>query len=147
MVELPRALYEDILSHAAEGYPNEICGMLARDQEGRPVRLYRIANRADTPRTFYDMDPQEQFQAMMDMEQRGLELHGIYHSHPHSPAYPSHTDRELAFYSDAIYFICSLEKKERPVLRAFTIVDGDVREQGLRVVDREPGAEEAEPCC
>lgn len=148
MVELPRAIYDQIIGHALEGWPNEICGLIAGNDDGQAVSIYRIRNSAETPRTFYDMDPTEQFQAMVDMEDKGLQLYGIYHSHPHSQAYPSHTDRELAFYPDAIYMICSLEDKENPVLRGFHIKNHEqVQEQDIRVVDQKPGAEQAPSCC
>src|SRR5690606_768426 len=43
----------------------------------------------------------------------------IYHSHPVSVAYPSATDAWNAHYPDCIYFICSLEHDDAPVIRAF----------------------------
>jgi hypothetical protein len=45
---------------------------------------------------------------------------------PESPAYPSLTDVELAFWPDAIYLICSLADRERPDVRGFRIRDGVV---------------------
>ena len=55
----------------------------------------------------YFMDPQELLAAFKDMRQRGLDLTVIYHSHTHSPAYPSQTDIGLAYYPDAAYLIIS----------------------------------------
>ena len=133
MVELPRALYDEIVGHALEGWPDEICGLIGG--KGRPERAYRIANAAETPRVRYLMEPGEQFAAMMDIEDRGWDLYAIYHSHPSSEAYPSATDRGLAFYPDAYYLICSLADRERPVLRAFRIADDAVTEEELRVAD------------
>ncbi len=145
MVELPRKLYDEIVGHAFEGWPDEICGLIAGN--GSPYKTYRVANSAETPRTRYVMEPREQFEAMMAIEEEGLELYGIYHSHPSSEAYPSATDRGLAFYPDAIYFICSLANREKPVLRAFMLVDNDVREQGIRITEAEPSRDQAEACC
>jgi hypothetical protein len=51
---------------------------------------------------------------------------GIYHSHPDSVAEPSATDAWNAHYPDAVYFICSLEHDEAPVIRAWRLVDADV---------------------
>ena len=133
MVELPRRLYEEIVAHAWEGWPDEVCGLIGGP--GAPEKAYRIANTAETPRVRYLMKPEEQFAAMMEIEDRGWELYGIYHSHPSSEAYPSKTDRGLAFYPDSIYIICSLEDRANPVLRAFTIRDDQVREQELRVAE------------
>ncbi|MDP9381091.1 MAG: M67 family metallopeptidase [Chloroflexota bacterium] len=136
MVELPRELYDEIIAHSQEGWPNEVCGLIGG--KGAPERAYRIANADENPRIRYLMEPREQFEAMMDIEERGWDLYGIYHSHPSSEAYPSRTDRNLAFYPDAIYLICSLQDRERPGLRAFTIVDDQVTEQQLRITQTEP---------
>ncbi|MBA2364260.1 MAG: M67 family metallopeptidase [Chloroflexia bacterium] len=138
MVELPRTLYEEIVGHAQAGWPDEVCGLIGG--QSRPDRTYRIANTAETPQVRYLMDPAEQFAAMMDIEGRGWVLYGIYHSHPSTEAYPSATDRGLAFYPDAVYLICSLADREKPVLRAFMIIDDEVREQGLRITEADPGA-------
>ncbi len=98
-------------------------------------KLDRITNTADTPRVLYLMQPEEQFRVMMEIEEQGGDLYGIYHSHPSSEAYPSKTDCSLAFYPEAVYLICSLADRERPVLQAFTIVDDEVSEQELRITD------------
>lgn len=38
MVELPRKIYEAIVQHAQEGWPNEICGLIA----GNPTQYRSI---------------------------------------------------------------------------------------------------------
>ncbi len=136
MVELPRKLYDEIVTHAQEGWPDEVCGLIGG--KGRAEQTYRITNTAETPRVLYVMQPEEQFRVMMEIEDQGGDLYGIYHSHPSSEAYPSKTDRSLAFYPDAVYLICSLADRERPVLRAFRIVDDEVSEQELRIADEVP---------
>lgn len=133
MVELPRKVYDEIIGHAQEGWPDEICGLIGG--KGHPEQAYRITNTAETPRVRYLMQPEEQFRVMMEIEEQGWDLYGIYHSHPSSEAYPSQTDRSLAFYPDAVYLICSLADREQPVVRAFRIVDDQVSEQELRVMD------------
>jgi proteasome lid subunit RPN8/RPN11 len=68
------------------------------------------------------------------MDDEGLELAGIYHSHTHSEAYPSETDRRLAFYPDSRYLILSLSDRENPVLKAFRIEEGgEVAEEELSI--------------
>ena len=67
------------------------------------------------------------------IDAEGWDLLGIVHTHTHSEAYPSETDRKLAFYPEALYLVMSLADRERPVLRAFRIEDGDVREEELQI--------------
>ena len=61
----------------------------------------------------------------------GAEIVAIYHSHPESPAYPSATDVELAFWPEAVYLICSLADPSQPTIRAFRIRDGAIAEVAL----------------
>lgn len=136
MLELPRRFVEEMVRHAREEDPNECCGLIA-GKDGRAVRLYRITNTEHSPYRYY-MDPRELYQAYREMEDRGWQLLAIYHSHTHSPAYPSPTDVRLATWPDAYYVLISLEDKANPVVRAFRIVDGRVTEEELRVVEEGP---------
>jgi proteasome lid subunit RPN8/RPN11 len=81
----------------------------------------------------YRLDAREQLQAFERIEDEGLELVGIVHTHTHSEAYPSETDVNLAFYPDAAYLIMSLTDRDRPELRAFRIVDEAITEEELRI--------------
>ena len=49
-------------------------------------------------------------------------------------AHPSPTDIKLAFWPDAYYVLVSLQDTERPVVRAFRILDGAVSEEELRTL-------------
>lgn len=114
---LPPAAYETILAHAREGKPEEICGVL----RGKGLVAYeaiRGKNIAPERIENYDVDPQTLLR-QFEFEEQGEEMMGIYHSHPVSVAYPSATDAWNAHYPDAIYFICSLEHDDAPVIRAF----------------------------
>jgi proteasome lid subunit RPN8/RPN11 len=68
----------------------------------------------------------------MEIEDSGLDLGAIYHSHTRTEPYPSQTDVNLAFYPDALYVIVGLGS-DAPTVRAFTIRDGEVREARLEV--------------
>ncbi|MBI3603694.1 MAG: Mov34/MPN/PAD-1 family protein, partial [Nitrospirae bacterium] len=58
----------------------------------------------------------------------------IYHSHTHSPAYPSMTDIGLAYYPDAVYLIISLEHKSKPDIRTYWIKDRQVSPAELQII-------------
>ena len=55
----------------------------------------------------------------------------IFHSHTHSAAYPSETDRQQAFYPDACYLLLSLADPDLPALKGYAIRDGEIREQDV----------------
>jgi [CysO sulfur-carrier protein]-S-L-cysteine hydrolase len=129
-VRIPRAIYEELLDHAREDAPNECCGLIG-GEDGAAKTVYRARNAEASPLR-YNLDPQDQFRIMSEMDERGEELAAIYHSHIASPAYPSQTDINLAAYPDALYLIVSLVEGEKE-LRAFRIVDGEVSEVDLEV--------------
>lgn len=79
------------------------------------------------------MDPKEQLAAFKDMDTVGLDLVAIYHSHTHTPAYPSRTDVAKAYYPDAAYVIISLANRDAPDIRAFRVVDGQITEESVIV--------------
>ena len=120
-----------MVAHARAEIPNECCGIVAGAEE-QFVKLFRATNAEASP-VRYGLDPQEQYRIMMEIEERGWRLAAIYHSHTRSPAYPSQTDVNLAFYPDALYMIVSLQDLERPELRAFRIVDRQIDEVELEV--------------
>jgi proteasome lid subunit RPN8/RPN11 len=129
-LDLERDLFDTLVAHARSDFPFEVCGLLA-GQDGKFVKHYAVANEARSM-TFYRMDSKALLAAMNDMEANDWELASIYHSHPHTEAFPSPTDVELAFYPDAVYLLVSLQD-EQPVMRAFNIVDGKVTELDLYV--------------
>ena len=129
-MRIPRPIYEQMLEHAREEAPNECCGLVG-GVDGEARTLYRATNAEASPLR-YNLDPQDQFRIMSEIEERGEELAAIYHSHTASPAYPSQTDINLAAYPDAVYLIVSLAEGEHP-LRGFNIRDGEVNEAELEV--------------
>jgi len=132
-----------ILAHARADAPNEACGLLA-GTDGRGTHVLPAANVARDPRVEYLMEPHDQLHHFQAIEDQGVELLGIYHSHPVTPAYPSPTDLSMAYYPEAVYVIVSLTQSA-PVLRAFRLVDGEVSEVGFRVIPAPPGHPVAKP--
>ncbi len=129
-MRVSRQIYEDLIAHAREDAPNECCGLIGGN-DGVAKTVYRARNAEASPLR-YNLDPQDQFRIMTEMDERGEELAGIYHSHTASPAYPSQTDINLAAYPGALYLIVSLAEGEEP-LRGYRIEDGTVDEVELQV--------------
>jgi proteasome lid subunit RPN8/RPN11 len=88
---------------------------------------------ADASPVTYRLDGTEQLKVFDELDDNGWTLWAIYHSHTHSEAYPSETDRRLAFYPEAKYLLLSLADRDAPVLRAFSILDGEVEEEELTI--------------
>lgn len=128
-LHLQSGVAEEIIAHAREGYPEEVCGIIA-GRDGSGIAAYRGHNRSSTPCEAYELDT-ETLARQIDFEDAGLDLAAIYHSHPRGPEIPSELDVARAFYPDSSHVICSLADPARPVLRAFQIADGAVREVEL----------------
>ena len=131
MTTLDGAFYDEIVAQALRELPNEACGLIAAD-DGTPVKLFPMTN-ADASSETYRLDGKEQLKAFDELDERGWDLWGIYHSHTHSEAYPSETDRKLAFYPDSRYLVLSVADRDAPILRSFFIRDGEVEEEELTI--------------
>ena len=131
MLELDRGFFEEMVDHGLAGFPNEACGLLA-GKEGRPVKFFAMSNQDASP-VSYRLDPTEQLRVFTELEDEGWELLDIFHTHTHSEAYPSETDLKQAFYPEATYLVMSLSDRAHPVLRGFTMQDGEVSEREVRV--------------
>ncbi len=130
-IRIPASIIDEMVNHAREGYPEEVCGILA-GSEDVVTRIFRMTNLEHSPVSYF-MDPKEQFQVMKKMRTEGLRMLAIYHSHPDSQAYPSAKDVSLAFYDDVAYIIVSLADDE-PQVRAFEIKEGKVKEMVIQEI-------------
>lgn len=127
--------WQALVDHARSDFPFEVCGFLGIEDDGT-VRHYPIDN-AERSMTYYVMDATQMLRAVREIEDDGLEM-VIYHSHTHTQAYPSATDIRLAAYPEATYAIVTLQDRDRPDVRAFRIVDGDVTERAVQRPAPEP---------
>jgi [CysO sulfur-carrier protein]-S-L-cysteine hydrolase len=120
-----------MVEQAVAEAPNECVGMIAA-RDGEAVEVHPARNAAASPLR-YEIDGPEQYRIQSAIEDAGLELGAIYHSHTRSAPLPSQTDINLAFYPEALYVIIGVAAEE-PEVRAFSIVDGEVTERELTVV-------------
>ena len=130
-MRISRQLLDEVIAHARADAPNECCGMIA-SSNGAAVAVHRARNTAASPFR-YEMDGMEQYRIQTAIEDAGLELGAIYHSHTRSDPVPSQTDINLAFYPDSLYVIVGVQAEE-PDVRAWRIVDGKYDEAPLEVV-------------
>ncbi|NQT30311.1 MAG: M67 family metallopeptidase [Candidatus Saganbacteria bacterium] len=128
MIAISEHLRKEIIEHAGGVGNLEACGILA-GKLGEAQKVYKMKNTSDSPQKCYFMDPREQLGVMKAIRKEGLEMIGIYHSHPSSEAYPSPKDIELAFYDEAAYVIVSLHPHGKIEFRAFRINEGKVSEE------------------
>ena len=94
---------EAINRHAVADHPEECCGLLLGTfgDEGRKVvrDLLPISNarEADARHNRFLIGPMEMLRGEREARARGLDVVGIYHSHPDCPAVPSQFDLDHAW--------------------------------------------------
>ena len=132
MLKIRKSHAEEMVAHSKEKDPEECCGVLA-GADDEFLKLFRMTNVDASPYRF-SWDPKELFNVWREMEDNNWEHRAVYHSHTHSPAYPSDTDVRLAGWPEAHYVIVSLENKDDPVIKAFRIVDGQISEEQVTLV-------------
>jgi proteasome lid subunit RPN8/RPN11 len=126
-----REHWQQMLHHVDNHIPLEVCGLLAGTDD-RVEKVMEVRNQAQSPVRFV-MDPYEQLKAFDWIEASGLDLLGIFHSHPAGPETASATDIAEAAY-DVVHIIWS-RMEDRWQARGFWIEDGDVSEVILRIIE------------
>jgi proteasome lid subunit RPN8/RPN11 len=138
-LRLPHKMIGAMIAHAYEDFPNECCGIIT-GKDGEAADFYRTRNSEASPFR-YSIDPRDILKVERDMDEAGLQVLVIYHSHVASDAYPSPTDVRLSqwpgadppmdLYPGAHYVLVSLKDPQNPAVRAYTIAGGVVEEVGL----------------
>ena len=107
--------------------PEEACGLLAGEVEGdtcQALRVIPMHNMLHSP-VQYRMEPSEQLAAFNEIEAGGMELVGIYHSHPAGPEEPSPVDIAEAYYPEVVYLIWT-RKSDAWQCKGYSVYDRDV---------------------
>lgn len=122
--EINNTVRQAIAAHGESLYPHECCGFLfGKDtDEGRTIDGYLTVEnrRTDNRERRFLVSPEDYLHAERYAEEKGIQLLGIYHSHPDHPAIPSEHDRVQAmpFFS---YVIVSVEKGKSVDLRSWLL--------------------------
>jgi len=96
VLRIEPAPWREMVEHAQAAYPNECVGVMLGESDGE-TKTVRIALRMEnvmpgSQRERYELDSRDLLAADAEARRRGLEMIGIYHSHPDCDAYFSQTD-------------------------------------------------------
>lgn len=148
-------IYADLLraleAHLEAAYPNEGAGLLlgvVGDGGKRVSAILTLENRWDGAEQYHRflLTPQDMLRGEQEAARRGLDVIGIFHSHPDHPAEPSGFDREwaLPWYS---YLITTVAQGRAARSRSWLLKDDrsgydeeavQIAEQGPRSTDHAP---------
>ena len=126
-VRIPARILAEIHAHGEAAYPDEGAGFMLGSVDGEDrVAIMIMAGknvREDVARgTRYEITPLQTWEAEQLAEKRGLQVFGIFHSHPDHLNQPSEFDREhaLPWYS---YLITTVEKGKAIGTRSWRLSD------------------------
>jgi proteasome lid subunit RPN8/RPN11 len=115
MIRVASEPWQEMVTHARSTYPNECCGaMLGKidGEEKQVLTAMRLQNSsAGSQAARYELRPEDLLAADREARRQGMDLIGIYHSHPDCDAYFSKTDLENScpWYS---FIVLSIQKGE-----------------------------------
>ena len=120
-------LQRAIHAHGEAAYPNEGAGLLlgeVADSQKRLVDILPLANEWDSGEQYhrYLITPADMLRGETEAARRGLDVIGIFHSHPDHVAEPSTMDREWAL-PWFTYVITSVRQAKADVSRAWLLRD------------------------
>jgi proteasome lid subunit RPN8/RPN11 len=125
MLSISPALLHAIQAHGEAAYPNEGAGLLLGQANGAHKALAAIlpiANRWEADEQYHRflITPDDMLRGESEAARRGLDVIGIFHSHPDHVAVPSGFDRDwaLPWYS---YIITSVEKAQAVSTRSWLL--------------------------
>ena len=132
-MRIARSLLDQMVAQARDEAPDECCGIVG-SRDGRAVALFKARNARASPLA-YEIDGRDLQRIYEELDERGLQVGIIYHSHTRSDPLPSQTDINLAspFLPDAVYVIVGVKDADRDDVRAWHIRDGEVSEAALEI--------------
>jgi proteasome lid subunit RPN8/RPN11 len=97
VLSIPNDLIERIAEHVQTAYPEEGAGfLLGGDGEVKDIFALPNAREDEARRNRYLITPEDYMKAEMKAAELGVDLIGVFHSHPDCPNVPSEYDREWA---------------------------------------------------
>ena len=121
-----------MIAHVDSNLPMEACGLLA-GSGSRVESVLMVKNQAQSP-VRYVMDPIEQLNAFEWIDSHGLDILGIFHSHPTGPETVSPTDIAESAYEVVQVILARVDGAWRT--RGFWIEGDSFREVTLQITDR-----------
>jgi proteasome lid subunit RPN8/RPN11 len=126
-LHLPTDIEAQIRAHGEAGYPHEGAGFLLGRIDGEQRNVISIlpvenAREEAARHNRYLLGPEQMLNAENTAQRLGLDVLGVFHSHPDHPAEPSEFDREwaLPFFS---YIIVSINQAKASETRSWRLVE------------------------
>jgi [CysO sulfur-carrier protein]-S-L-cysteine hydrolase len=106
---LSQAQKQILIDHAKKCAPAESCALLFGKEKSdiaTVTEVFLTKNTEDSPVNF-TISNEELLRGYQEAEKKGLDVIGIFHSHPHSEARPSPTDKKFMMINPVVWVIFS----------------------------------------
>ncbi len=138
-LSLPQTAHSDLENRVRAGYPLEACGLLVGRQTNDHVDVERVVEARNLNRERahdrFELDPQDFIATDESARAEGLEIVGVWHSHPDHPARPSETDRAAAW-GGWSYVILSVARDGVRDLRSWRLESEQFVEEVITICPR-----------
>jgi proteasome lid subunit RPN8/RPN11 len=140
MLHIPEELIAQIQAHGVQHYPEEGAGLiLGKYEGGRRTAEYLIqlknSSQPDSRHNRYLIEAKDVLAGEVQAEKLGLDVIGVFHSHPDHPAQPSDFDLEWAL-PNFSYIITSVCAGKAVSSRSWRLSDdGNFVEEGLSILN------------
>ena len=133
-LHLSTGLREQLTRLVEVSYPFEACGLMLGHTVDRQVKVEQILHARNLSigrlRDRYLLDPDDFLAADRVARDAGLEIVGIWHSHPDAQARPSSTDLERAWKGYS-YLIVSVTTMRVVDFRSWRLAEGRFQEESI----------------
>ena len=140
-LRFPASEHTRLVELVTAGYPHETCGVLLGRRSEGDAEIERLteAKNLNTDRAHdrYVLDPADLLAAEEIARSSGLEVVGIWHSHPDHPARPSITDRDAAWEGWS-YVIAEVTCDGVPEITSWRLIDGAFQEEAFHAEEQRP---------
>ena len=115
---------EILINHAENSFPNESCALLFGNVDSKThiVKDIFLTENIDNSPINFTVSNDELLRGYKEAEQKKMDVIGVFHSHPHSEAIPSATDRKFMEINPIVWVIFSNKYDE---IKAF-ILESDI---------------------
>lgn len=127
ILKISREILERIHKHGESSYPEEGAGLLLGEMIGESSTVYEIipltnAREESARHNRYLITPQDMLRGEREAMRLGLDIIGVFHSHPDHPNSPSEFDREWAL-PNLSYMITSVNKARAIDTRSWVLTN------------------------
>jgi [CysO sulfur-carrier protein]-S-L-cysteine hydrolase len=100
--------HRDLVSIAKNSLPEESCALLAGKSKGKEVYVADLIpmKNSDSSALSFSIDAQDLIDTYQKVEEQGMQVVGIFHSHPAEPS-PSQTDKKFMEINPVVWLIYS----------------------------------------